>query len=70
MSELAEDLGLPQPTVSQHLMLMRSHGVVVARREGKSVHYRLANSKILKAFDIIREVLLESLQRDAELANR
>lgn len=70
VGELADALDLPQPNVSQHLMLMRSHGVVLARREGKRVRYRLSNPKFLKAFDIIREALLESLQKDARLASR
>ncbi len=37
-----EALGLPQPTVSRHLAYLRKHGLVVTRREGLLVHYRLA----------------------------
>src|SRR4051794_37510699 len=37
-----EALDLPQPTVSRHLAYLRKAGVVVGRKEGLWVHYRLA----------------------------
>ncbi len=42
---LFEALGIPQPTVSRHLAYLRKHGLVVGRREGLWVHYRLAKPK-------------------------
>jgi ArsR family transcriptional regulator len=39
---LHEALGLPQPTVSRHLAYLRKCGLVVGRKEGLWVHYRLA----------------------------
>lgn len=39
---LHEALGLPQPTVSRHLAYLRKRGLVVGRKEGLWVHYRLA----------------------------
>jgi ArsR family transcriptional regulator len=39
---LHEALGLPQPTVSRHLAYLRKNGLVVGRKEGLWVHYRLA----------------------------
>jgi ArsR family transcriptional regulator len=38
-----ESLDLPQPTVSRHLAYLRRAGLVVARKEGLWVHYRLAD---------------------------
>ena len=35
-------LGLPQPTASRHLSVLRSAGVVDDRRDGTWVYYRLA----------------------------
>lgn len=35
-------LGVPQPTVSRHLGILRYAGVVEARREGSWVYYKLA----------------------------
>ncbi len=42
VSRLAADLGLRQAAVSQQLALLRKDGLVLARRDGRSVHYRLA----------------------------
>ena len=42
---LHEALGLSQPTVSRHLAYLRKHGLVVGRKEGLWVHYRLARPK-------------------------
>jgi ArsR family transcriptional regulator len=36
-------LGYRQAYISQHLMALRKAGVVVSRREGRNVFYRLAN---------------------------
>jgi ArsR family transcriptional regulator len=42
---LYEALGIPQPTVSRHLAYLRQRGLVVGRKEGLWVHYRLAKAK-------------------------
>jgi ArsR family transcriptional regulator len=42
---LFEALSLPQPTVSRHLAYLRKHRIVVGRKEGLWVHYRLAKAK-------------------------
>ncbi len=68
VGELALTLGLPQPTVSKHLATMRSRGVLTSRKDGATAFYRLANPKVLRAFDVMREVLVESLREGARLA--
>jgi ArsR family transcriptional regulator len=39
---LVEVLGVPQPKISRHLAYLRRAGLVIARREGKWMHYQLA----------------------------
>jgi ArsR family transcriptional regulator len=39
--ELVNALGLPQPTVSRHLMVMRDAGMVEQRKDGRFVFYRI-----------------------------
>jgi DNA-binding transcriptional ArsR family regulator len=41
---LAETLNLRQSTVSQHLAQLRSKGIAVAARDGRSVRYSLART--------------------------
>jgi DNA-binding transcriptional ArsR family regulator len=41
VSSLCEELGLPQPTVSHHLGLLRTKSLISNRRNGKQVFYGL-----------------------------
>jgi DNA-binding transcriptional ArsR family regulator len=41
VTELAETIGLPQAAVSQHLSLMKAHGLLSSHREGRRVFYEL-----------------------------
>ncbi len=66
VNDLVEQTGLSQANISQHLALMRSKGLLVARREGTSIYYRIANPKIIRACELIREVLVEQAAEHAE----
>jgi ArsR family transcriptional regulator len=67
VSELAEELGISQPTASRHLNLLRERGLVTARREGQAVINSLADERIIQALDLLREVLASNLQNQAAL---
>ena len=67
VSELAEELGISQPTASRHLNLLRERGLVTAKREGQSVVNTLADERIIQALDLLREVLASNLQSQAAL---
>lgn len=43
VGELAEKTGMRMPTVSQQLSLLRAQGLVVTRRDGTTIYYRLAS---------------------------
>jgi ArsR family transcriptional regulator len=60
VGQLVEATGIPQANLSQHLSKMRTHGVVVTRREGTHVFYAISNPKLIQAFDLITEVMQES----------
>src|SRR5215217_2410688 len=44
VTSLCEELGLPQPTVSHHLGLLRMSNLIGNRRDGKQVFYELDGS--------------------------
>jgi ArsR family transcriptional regulator len=67
VGELASKLQLREANISQHLSLMRKHGILASRRDGLNIYYRLAQPKVIQAFDIMREVLLEQLAERAEM---
>lgn len=62
VGELVESTGMSQSNVSQHLAKMRAHGVVILRREGSHAYYSIANPKLIQAFDLITEVMEESME--------
>lgn len=46
VNELAAQLDKPAPSVSQHLAKLRMARLVLTRREGTSVYYRVANDHL------------------------
>ncbi len=68
VTELVEKSKLSQANISQHLGIMKARGIVVSRRDGKNVYYKLANPKIVRAFDIIRDALVEKMKKDGRMA--
>jgi len=63
---LVEILRQGQPKVSRHLAYLRKAGVVVARREGKWMHYRLAGPEDAATTSILN-ALFESFKSDREM---
>ncbi len=70
VSQLAERLGVAIGNLSQHLNMMKQRRVLVSRKEANNVYYRLANPKMLKAFDLIRDILLEQMGREGDLVRQ
>jgi ArsR family transcriptional regulator len=66
-SELIEKIGLSKANLSQQMSILKSKGVVLSRREGVNIYYRISNSKIIQACDLMREVLLEQLQEKGKM---
>lgn len=69
VGRLADELGLAQPNVSQHLAVLRAAGLVEAEREGREVRYRLADPDVMVACDVMRRVLERRLDRLASLVS-
>lgn len=46
VSDLAAATGVKDSTVSQALRLLRAHGVVATRRDGRTIHYHLTDESI------------------------
>jgi DNA-binding transcriptional ArsR family regulator len=67
VAAVAEKLGITMGTVSPHLLMMKRQHVLASRKQGNQVFYRLANARMLKAFDLIREVLYEQMRQEGNL---
>ena len=46
VAELGKLTGIAQPTLSQQLAVLRGEELVATRREGKSIHYRVASPAV------------------------
>jgi len=57
--ELTELVGSDQSTVSKHLAVLRSHGIVEDRRDGNVVYYRLLTPCVTNFFSCSLQVLRE-----------
>ena len=44
------------PNMSQHLAVLRAAGLVVSRRDGSTVYYRLTDPRVLEAYRSIRSL--------------
>ncbi len=67
VTELINKSKLSQANISQHLSIMKSKGIVSSNRDKRNIYYKLSNPKIIKAFDIIREVLSERLEKNRKI---
>ena len=67
MTDLAEALDIPQPSVSYHLKVLRERGLAVSEQEGTTVYYSLADRRIIQALDLLRAMLADILAQHASL---
>ncbi len=67
VGELSQRLGLAIGNLSQHLTMMRQRHILASRKEGNVVYYRIANPRLLEAFDLLREIMFEQIRQDAAL---
>ena len=51
--EIPKAVGRAQPTVSQHLRILRDVGVLKSRRDGKRIMYRVCCPEVLKAIGLL-----------------
>ena len=57
VSELQEALDISKTSLSQHLSVLKSAGVLATRREGKQIYCSLAMPEVKQACQLIRRVL-------------
>ena len=61
VSELTQLVGSDQSTVSKHLAVLRSHGIVEDRREGNIVYYKLMTPCVLNFFSCATQVIKDRI---------
>lgn len=69
VTELTNELGIPQPTTSRHLKVLRERGLVFTERQGTAITYHLADNRIIQAMDLLRIAMRDRLTQQANLIN-
>jgi DNA-binding transcriptional ArsR family regulator len=65
VGDLVTRLELPQPKVSNHLACLRWCGFVEARREGRMVYNRIADSRVTAMLDLAQSLLADNAEHVA-----
>jgi ArsR family transcriptional regulator, cadmium/lead-responsive transcriptional repressor len=65
VSDVGSRLGLPQPKVSNHLACLRWCGFIKARREGRTVYNRIADSRVTAMLDLAQSLLADNAEHVA-----
>jgi DNA-binding transcriptional ArsR family regulator len=60
VGELVNQLGEPQPKVSNHLACLRWCGFVATRREHRTVHYRVADKRVASIVALAHDLLADN----------
>ena len=61
VGELVEELGAPQPRVSDHLRCLAWCGYVQVRREGRNAYYSVADERVLAVLRLGESLLRDNL---------
>jgi DNA-binding transcriptional ArsR family regulator len=62
VGELVEELGAPQPRVSDHLRCLAWCGYVRVRREGRNAYYSVADDRVMQMLKLGEELLQDNLE--------
>jgi DNA-binding transcriptional ArsR family regulator len=69
VTELTNELNIPQPTASRHLKVLRERGLVHTTRQGTTITYHLADKRLIRALDLLRSVMRDRWTQRARLMN-
>jgi DNA-binding transcriptional ArsR family regulator len=60
VGDLVEEVGAPQPRVSDHLRCLGRCGYVQVRREGRHAYYSIADDRVLEVLRLGESALIEN----------
>ena len=69
VTEICNELEMPQSLVSRHLKVLRERGMVTTERRGTVVIYSLGDQRLIQALDLLRAVMHDNIAKRAELVN-
>ena len=70
VGEIAEKMDIRTANLSQHLSIMKTKGILTSRRDGVHIYYRIANPKVVKACNLMKEIMIEQMEAQAILSKK
>ena len=64
---IQEKLGVEQANLSQHLAILRSHQIVLNRKDGNKVFYSIRNPLLVEVLDIMRRYFQANLAEAVQM---
>lgn len=68
--DLLEQTGGLKSNLSQHLSVMVKSGILKARKDSRFNYYSLSSVKVAEACSLMREVLIENLEKQRDLLGK
>lgn len=59
VSNIAAAMDMTDPAVSHHLRVLKDSGLIVSRRSGKEIYYKIADNKMSELLHHTCEIMLE-----------
>jgi DNA-binding transcriptional ArsR family regulator len=53
VSQIEDELGIVQPTLSQQLVILRDKGLVSTRRDGKNIYYQINSAPAQAVLEVL-----------------
>jgi len=67
VGEIQQRVQVEPSNVSQHLSIMRSHGLVTGSREGSNVRYSVSTEELFELLDVARSIFEKKLAEQGRL---
>ena len=55
VNKMVDELKIPQSTVSQHLGILKSRGIIIPRKEGVKTCYSVVDRKVIEIVKILQK---------------
>ena len=70
VGEIQLRVGVEPSNVSQHLSILRGHGLVTTRRDGTSIWYSIAAPDLFDLLDVARAIFEKQLTEQARILDQ
>lgn len=66
---IAKKIGIPQSSLSRHLLALREAGILKSRQQGTIIYYGIEDKGILQVLRPVAELLRKKLRKTATVLN-